>query len=1000
MVLRTPAGEWRHTSPKIYQIKNGVRRQIAGRFVVRGPDEAGFEMRDYDRSLPLVIDPALTYSTYLGGSGEDTATAIATDAVGNTYVTGWTESLDFPEAPGSRLGTPSDVDVFVAKLSAAGQLLYLTYLGGSGEDEGYGIAVDSTGSAVIVGWTYSTNFPMVNAAQPRLGGGKDGFVAKLSPAGNTLVFSTYWGGSGADSANAVALDPQGNIYVAGETTSADFPVLSGLQPQIGGGDDAFISKFSGSGTRVYSTYLGGIGDDRATAVAIDAGGNAYITGSTYSPNFPVSNAVQSRLAGGQDAFAAKIAAAGNSLLYSTYLGGSAGSVGAPETGNGIAVDSAGCAYVAGTTSSSNFPTMNPLQSALAGSQDAFVLKLSASGSALVYSTYLGGSSIDMATAIAVDSSGRADVVGYTASTDFPIFGAVQSANTGGYAVFVVTLTATGNALEMGTYIGGTASQAAYGIALDANGNIDVAGQATSTDFPISSAIQTFPRSPLSAVVLKLPASATASFVKFDAGTQGTWKGVYGADGWAIPNDSTAYPAYAQVNITSQFSGAWSSSTSDVRALQKADASDRIASLWGAWSSFTIDINLTDGASHQIALYSLDWDSSSRSQRIDVLDPTSSIVLDSRTVPGFNGGQYVVWNVSGHVTFRITCLGGANAVVSGVFFGGAPSVAATFLNQDLLTEGNWKGVYGADGWAIANDSTAYPAYAQVNIASQFAGTWNSSTSDIRALQKGASSDRIASLWGAWSSFTIDVNITDGGTHQIALYCLDWDSTLRSERIDVVDATNGLVLDSRTVSGFNSGQYLIWNVSGHVTFRITWLGGANAVVSGVFFGGSSSAAATFLKQDVLTEGTWKGVYGADGYAISNDSTAYPAYAQVNITSQFAGAWNSSTSDIRALQKADASDRIASFWGAWSSFTIDVNLTDGASHQIALYCLDWDSTLRSEMIDVLDAASGSVLDSRAVSGFNGGQYFLWSVRGHVTFRIVSLSGANAVISGIFFK
>jgi thiamine transporter ThiT len=503
LLLRTSEGEWRHTAPRAYQLRNGVRQEVAGHLVAGGPDEFTFEIGEYDRSRPLVIDPVLTYSTFLGGSGQDSATAIAVDTAGNTFVTGYTESMDFPEAPGSRLGGPSGVDVYVAKIGPAGQLLYLTYLGGSGDDRGYGIAVDSAGSAIVTGWTYSANFPILGAAQPRLGGGRDGFVAKLAPAGNALVFSTFVGGSGADSGNAVAVDQQGNIYIAGETASADFPVLSALQPRIGGGQDAFLAKFNGAGARLYSTYLGGIADDRATAVAVDASGSAYITGSTYSPNFPVISAFQPKLGGGQDAFAAKIGSSGSALLYSTYVGGSAGTVGAPETGTGIAVDSAGYAYVAGTTSSSNFPTSNPYQSSLHGSQDGFVLKLSVAGNALVYSTYLGGSSLDFALAVAIDNTGSAYVAGYTASSDFPTVNALQSRNAGAYDAFIVKLAPAGNVLEMATYLGGTGSDSANGIALDSLGDIYVSGQTLSPDFPTAAAIQAFELSAMSAFVAKV-----------------------------------------------------------------------------------------------------------------------------------------------------------------------------------------------------------------------------------------------------------------------------------------------------------------------------------------------------------------------------------------------------------------------------------------------------------------------------------------------------------------
>jgi hypothetical protein len=500
IVLPATRGEWRHSNTESYELRRGARSKAPAQFVASGPNEATVAARRRHRLEPMVM----TYSTYLGGSGEDSGTSIAVDAAGNTYIAGWTESTDFPETAGTRLGNPNGDDAYVAKVSPAGSIVYITYLGGGGQDQALGIAVNGSGSAVVVGTTYSTNFPILNAVQASLGGGHNGFVAKLNAAGNGLAFSTYLGGNGADSANAVALDTLGNIYVAGETTSSNFPVLNPFQFGPGGGNDAFVSKLSSSGARLYSTYLGGIGNDRATAIAVDASGYAYITGSTYSPNFPMVNAFQSTLGGGQDAFAAKIGVSGTSLVYSTYLGGGGGSVSAPETGNGIAVDSAGCAYIAGATSSSNFPTLNPLQSALNGSEDAFVLKLSAAGNALVYSTYIGGSSIDIANAIAIGSVGNAYVAGFTASTDFPVANAIQNSSGGGYDAFILELSSAGNTLEMGTYLGGSGADSANGITLDSSGSIYVAGQTLSNNFPIVSAIQIFQPSPASTFFLKIP----------------------------------------------------------------------------------------------------------------------------------------------------------------------------------------------------------------------------------------------------------------------------------------------------------------------------------------------------------------------------------------------------------------------------------------------------------------------------------------------------------------
>jgi hypothetical protein len=271
-------------------------------------------------------------------------------------------------------------------------LVYSTYLGGSSGDGGSGIAVDSLGNAYVTGATSSTNFPTVNALQPSLvSGAENAFIAKINAGGSALVYSTYLGGSVQDNGNSIAVDSSGNAYVTGATRSSNFPTVNAFQSTyLGGiGGNAFIAKINASGSAlVYSTYLGGSGfegvGDNGNGIAVDSSGNAYVTGATSSGNFPTVNALQSSYGG---AFITKINASGSALVYSTYLGGGRGT----EGGNSIAVDSAGNAYVTGYTGSSNFPTVNAFQSSSSGQQDAFVAKINASGSALVYSTYLGGS---------------------------------------------------------------------------------------------------------------------------------------------------------------------------------------------------------------------------------------------------------------------------------------------------------------------------------------------------------------------------------------------------------------------------------------------------------------------------------------------------------------------------------------------------------------------------------------------------------------------------------
>jgi hypothetical protein len=336
-------------------------------------------------------------------------------------------------------------------------------------------------------------------------------------------------------------------------------------------------------------------------------------------------------------------------------------------------------------------------------------------------------------------------------------------------------------------------------------------------------------------------------------------------------------------------------------------------------------------------------------------------------------------------------------------GGGTGPSAAFAGADTTTQGSWKGVYGGDGYNVINDAVSYPAYAQVAPNGQSNYTWAASTTDVRGLQKAASStDRLAATWYG-GTFSIDVNLTDGNVHLVGVYVVDWDSTSRSETLEVHDAATNALLDSRTVSGFHNGQYLFWNIQGHVTLRAVSTGGVNAVVSGLFFGGSAppatTATAAFVGADTTTQGSWKGVHGSDGYNVIDDAVSYPAYAQVAPSGQLDYTWAASTTDLRALQKAaSTTDRLAAAWYG-ATFSIDVNLTDGLTHRLALYVVDWDSNSRAETIEMRDAATNALLDSEVVTGFNGGRYLSWDVKGHVTVRVIQTGGANAVISGLFF-
>ena len=503
LVLEVEGSELRLHRPVIYQEINGSRRSFAGNFVIHDIRQVGFEVAQYDASKPLIIDPVLSYSTYLGGSSADSGSGIAVDSAGNAYVTGYTDSSDFPTTNVLKASKGGSTLVFVTKLNAAGSAVgYSTYFGGSGNDFGRGIAVDSSGNAYITGYTGSADFPTANAFQATKTVFGDAFVTKLNVTGSALVYSTYLGGSNGASGNGIAVDSSGNAYVTGTTASSDFPTANAFQPAFAGGfADAFVTKFNAAGSAlVYSTYLGGRGSgdygDTGNAIAVDSSGNAYVTGYTDSPDFPTANPFQAvtHCCNGYeymgDAFVTKFNAAGSALIYSSHLGGSAWDV-----GNAIAVDPSGNAYVTGTTYSSDFPTANAIQPARPGSQNGFVTsffvtKINAAGSAVVYSTYLDGGSFETGstTGIAADSSGNAYVTGFTSSVDFPA-NAFQTDIRGYHNAFVTKFNAAGSALVYSSFLGGSGEDFGAGIAVDPLGNAYVTGSTCSADFPIANAFQ-------------------------------------------------------------------------------------------------------------------------------------------------------------------------------------------------------------------------------------------------------------------------------------------------------------------------------------------------------------------------------------------------------------------------------------------------------------------------------------------------------------------------------
>jgi hypothetical protein len=489
LVIRAASGEVRQRRPLIYQWESGERRMVAGRYVLMGEREVGFEVGAYDAAKPLVIDPVVAFSTYLGGNAVESVGAVEVDAAGNVYVTGWTASTDFPvTGPAQGANGGGEFDIFITKLGPQGDMLFSTYLGGVGRDIGKDVRVDAAGNVYLLGEARSSDFPTTaNAYQRDFNGSlgsDDCVIVRLGPNGDTLEYSTFLGGIGSEDANGIELDSAGNVYVTGTATHGSFPTTSGsFQPSFQGENDVFVTKLNAAGSRlVYSTFVGGTATrEVAYDIDLDASGAAYIAGSTNGAGFPTRNALQPSFAGGdRDAFVAKLDPTGSSLVYSTYLGGSG-----DDFAFSLDTDAGGSAWVAGWVASTDFPTAAPFQAAFGGGGfDAFVAKLGASGNTLSFSTYLGSTGHDLAHGVAVDPVGRAYVTGDAGAADFPVTAdAFQAAYGGSVDAFVTVFGAAGGSPIYSSFFGGSGTEEGLAVASSA-GNIAVAGITGGANFPL------------------------------------------------------------------------------------------------------------------------------------------------------------------------------------------------------------------------------------------------------------------------------------------------------------------------------------------------------------------------------------------------------------------------------------------------------------------------------------------------------------------------------------
>ena len=485
LALVTAAGTVIHTQPVAYQNVARGRQDVHTIFVHNDDGTFGFSApRGYDRRLPLTVDPLIKFATYLGGSSTDEGHAVDVDSSGNAYVAGLTNSSNFPTASPFDGTANGSSDVFLTKFTTAGNaLVYSTYIGGTGADFARDVDEGGFGEVSIAGSTTSTNFPTSNAFDSTLGGSKDAFLCRVVSNGSGLLISTYIGGSGTEDAFGVFADGQDlDDYVTGFTTSTDFPTVSAYDSSANGGNDGFVVRVGSLGGLEFGTYLGGSGNETPWEITVDSSNNSYVTGLTTSTNFPTLNAWDFSANGSNDVFVTKLNSSGNALVYSTYLGAAG-----DDQGLGIAVDSAGAAYVTGLTNSTAFPTYSAFSSTHNGLYDCFVTKFMPSGSGITYSTYLGGAGNEYGYAIAVDQAGRAVVVGRTSSDPFPRVNPADSTYGGAIDAFVSRFTISGAALTYSSYIGGSGEELGLGVAIDSSCYVYAAGYTKSSDFPTSNA---------------------------------------------------------------------------------------------------------------------------------------------------------------------------------------------------------------------------------------------------------------------------------------------------------------------------------------------------------------------------------------------------------------------------------------------------------------------------------------------------------------------------------
>ncbi len=513
LILHTHLGIVKQGKLLTYQFDKKI--YVGSRFIKNADGTLGIKLTKYNKSQILIIDP-LVYSTFIGGGSNDIGNSIALGSENNTYITGETSSSNFPTTSGAYDESLNGNDVFVSKLNADGSnLLYSTFIGGGSNDYAYSLALDSEDNAYITGNTESSDFPTTNGAYDQSqNGANDVFVCKLNADGSNLIYSTFIGGSSWDYGYSLKLDGENNVYITGDSESSDFPTTSSAYEQsLNGASDVIVCKLNAAGSDlIYSTFIGGSTWEHGNAIALNDENNAFITGYTYSGDFPTTNGAfdDSYNGGGPDVFICQLDSAGSNILFSTFIGGSN-----YDYCYTLALDHENNAYITGFTESSDFPTtIDAYDEGFNGDNDVFVCKLNNDGSNLLYSTFIGSSNNDYSYSIALDSNNNAYITGFTASNDFPTtIDAYDQSQNGDDDVFVCKLNADGSNLIYSTFIGGTSSDGGNSLTLDSENNTYITGETSSSNFPTTSgAYDESQNSGKDAFIVKININDNNSFV--------------------------------------------------------------------------------------------------------------------------------------------------------------------------------------------------------------------------------------------------------------------------------------------------------------------------------------------------------------------------------------------------------------------------------------------------------------------------------------------------------